>query len=107
MKVDIYHYNQNIIDGKFTHDLEATYVGYAEVEEFNAEEVWHLCNWGEWAEEKPINLYSPIRSCGHGLCLVNTETKERWLAKSFGWLTGDEDAINKYVLDNRYSLLWK
>jgi hypothetical protein len=107
MKVDIYYYNQNTADGKLVHNLEPTYVGYAEVEEFNAEEIWELCNWGEWAREKPVNLYSNISFCGHGLCLVNPETEERWLAKSIGWLTGDEDTINKYVLDNMYNLLWE
>ena len=43
MKADIYEYKQYISNGQFAHDLIPTYLGYAEVEKFNAEEIWHLC----------------------------------------------------------------
>lgn len=106
MRVDIYHYSQNVTNGKLVHDLVPTHLGYIEIENFDAEEIFNLCNWSHWMEEKPLNLHSNIRTCGHGLCLINTETKERWLAKSFGWLVGDEKTISNYVLDNRYSPIW-
>lgn len=106
MKVSIYHYNQNIGNGKLIHDLIPAYLGYVEVEKFNAEEIFNLCNWSHWMEEKPFNLHCDISTCGHGLCLINPETKERWLAKSIGWLVGDEKTIDDYVLNNRYSILW-
>lgn len=106
MKVNIYHYNQNVKNGRLVHDLVPTHLGYVEVEEFNAEEIFGLCNWSYWTEEKPINLHSYINSCGRGLCLINPETKERWLSKSFGWLVGNEKTISDYVFNNRYNLYW-
>ena len=107
MKVKIYHYNQKLVKGKLVHNLVPMYLGYVEVEKFDADEIWNLCNWGHWTNEKPSNLYAEIYSCSHGLCLVNPETQERWLAKSVGWLAGDEKTISKYVLDNRYEVIWK
>lgn len=107
MQVHIYHFNQKVVKGKFVHDLVATHLGYAEVEEFDAETVWTLCNWGEWAEEKPENLHANISACGHGLCVINPETQERWLALSNGWLVGDEKKISDYVFNNRHEVLWR
>ena len=106
MKVQIYHYNQKVYKGKLVHDLVPTHLGYVEVDTFNAEEIWDLCNWSCWTEEKPTNLHADICSCNHGLCLVNPETKERWLAKSVGWLTGDEKTISQYVFDHRENIVW-
>ena len=97
MKADIYEYKQYISNGQFAHDLIPTYLGYAEVEKFNAEEIWHLCNWSHWSEESPSNLHVAICSCNHGLCLINPETQERWLAKSIDWLVGDEKTNNQSV----------
>lgn len=107
MKVDIYYYRQNIINEKISHDTTPTYLGFVLVDNFDKEEIFHLCNWSCWSTTKPANLYANIDTCYHGLCLINPETHERWLAKSFGWLIGSEDEINKYVLDNRHNIMWK
>lgn len=106
MQVQIYHFNQKNVKGKFVHDLVATHLGHAEVEEFDAEAIWTLCNWGEWAEEKPENLHANISSCGHGLCVVNPETQEKHLALSNGWLVGNEKKISDYVFEHRHDILW-
>ncbi len=105
MKVDIYLYKQHY-GGKLKHDTTPTYLGYAEVAHFFAEEIWDLCNWACWTKEKPANLHADITNCGHGLCLVNPITKHRHLSLSFGWLVGDEQTINDYVLKNVNNPLW-
>lgn len=112
MKVQIYHFNQKSVkdvkchERKLVHDIVATHLGYAEVYKFDAEYIWNLCNWSHWAEVKPENLHSNINSCGHGLCLINPETQERYLALSNGWLIGDEKQISDYVFKHRYDLIW-
>lgn len=107
MKVNIYIFNENIVNGKINHDLVPTHLGYVEVEKFDAEAIWHLCNWSCWTKQKPVNLQANIDCCGHGLCLINPKTKERWLAKSVGWLVGDEKTISQYVFAHRNSILWE
>jgi hypothetical protein len=107
MKVQIYIFPQHIRKGKLMHDIVPTHLGYAEVETFDTEHIWHLCNWACWAEEKPKNLYADIEFCGHGLCVINPETQEIHLALSVGWLIGNEKKISDYVLNNRYEIVWK
>ena len=107
MKVNIYHFDKEIRKGKLIHSIVPRHLGYVEVEEFNEEEIWHLCNWDCWTEEKPTNLHADIERCDHGLCLINPETEERWLATSLGWLTGSEKTISEYVLKNRYNVFWE
>jgi len=107
MQVQIYHFNQKVAKGKLVHDIVATHLGYAEVEKFDEEFIWHLCNWEHWAEEKPENLHADISSCNHGLCVINPETQERYLALSEGWLVGDEKKISDYVFNNRNEIWWK
>lgn len=106
MKVQIYIFNQNVRNGKFSHDLVPIYLGYAEVETFDAEHIWGLCNWGEYTEEKPENLFANISSCGHGLCVINPETQEYHLALSHGWLIGTEKEISDYVFEHRHDVIW-
>lgn len=107
MEVEIYHYNRTEDNGKFIHETTPVYLGYVEVKKFNAQEIFHICNWICWSKEKPSNLHADICYCDHGLCLINPETKERWSSKSIGWLVGTEDKISKYVSDNKYNILWK
>lgn len=106
MKVDIYHSTRTELNGKLIH-TSLIYMGYAEVEEFDAQKIFDLCNWSCWAEEKPTNLHADIDYCDHGLCLINPETQEWWLSKSVGWLVGDRNTVDNYVNTNRYNLLWK
>ena len=106
MKVNIFHFDQAIEDGHITRIMTPRYLGYAEVETFDAEEIFDLCNWWHWAKEKPENLHADIDSCGSGLLVINPETQEHWIALSFGWLVGTEAKIYDYVLRNRNNVLW-
>lgn len=106
IKVDIYHYNREVVGEKIIYDSTPTYMGYAEVDVFNAQEILTLCNWMHWTKDKPLNLHADIGSCDHGLLLINPETQERWLSKSIGWLVGSSYDIDKYVSDNKYSYIW-
>lgn len=107
MRAEIYIFKTKTVEGKLVHDLVPTYLGYAEIREFNAEEVWHLCNWSCWTGKKPLNLHANISTCGHGLCVVNPETQEKWLALSAGWLVGNEKKISDYVFNNRDKVFWQ
>ena len=112
MKVDLYYYEQKLVKGEMgehyiDHALHPTPIGYIEVENFDPEEIFGLCNWGHWMTEKPKNLHSKINSCGHGLLIINPETEMRYIATSHGWLSGDEKSITEYVLENRYRCFWR
>ena len=105
MQVQIFYFNQKI-RGRIEHDIVPTHLGYAEVDVFDAEDIWKLCNWSNYLDKKPDNLHADISNCGHGLCLINPETQERWLSLSHGWLIGDEKTISDYVFKNRYMMVW-
>lgn len=82
------------------------YVGYIQADQFDVEECWHLCNWTQWAEQKPVELHSDIGCCSHGICFTNPETKEKWLALTFGWLVGNVLEISEYVRKNKNKVVW-
>lgn len=106
MRVPIYQYPIITKHGKVSHELVPNYLGYAEVDSFSADQLFHLCNWKLWAMEKPDNLNADILCSGHGLCFINPETKERWLSLSIGWVTATEAEISAYVIKNRNTLIW-
>lgn len=82
------------------------YVGYIQSDQFDVEECWHLCNWTQWAAQKPVELHSDIGCCSHGICFTNPETKEKWLALTFGWLVGNVLEISEYVRKNKNKVVW-
>lgn len=82
------------------------YKGYLELDEFNPDVCFDLCNWGEYQEEKPDNLFADVPFCGSSICFENTETNEYWLALSVGWKHGTKEEIEKYVMENYNSLFW-
>lgn len=87
-------------------EIVPKYAGYIEIDQFDANKCWELCNWRVWTKEKPENLYSHICACSHGICFTNPETKEKWLALSFGWLVGNIVDISEYVKKNKDNILW-
>ena len=96
MKVDIH-----IAKGS-----KLVHIGYIETPVFDADRCWELCNWKHWLKTKPQNLHADIYSCSHGVCFTNPETNEMWLAKSIGWLVGNETKINKYIKENENEVIW-
>lgn len=90
MKVQIHYFEHYVKEGKLNHDLAATHIKNIEIEKFNPDEIL-----------RKLNIY------GHGICLTNTETQEKWLTKSFGWLVGDSMTIFDYVVKNRHNLIWE
>lgn len=99
MKVAIHTYSYG--------ETVPVYNGYIEIEEFNADKCWELCNWAAWTNEKPKNLHSEIGSCAHGICFSNPETGEKWLALSFGWLVGHSLKISDYVARHKNDIIWQ
>lgn len=87
-------------------EIVPKYAGYIQADQFDAEECWHLCNWTQWAEQKPVELHSEIGCCSHGICFTNPETKEKWLALTSGWLVGDIVEISEYVRKNKGKVVW-
>ena len=106
MKVEIYHYDREIVNNKIIYKTTPTYIGYAEVDKFDTYEIFNLCNWICWTSKKPSNLHGEIVCCDHGLLLINPETQEYWLSKSFGWLVGTKDIIDTYVDNNKNRAIW-
>lgn len=99
MKVNIHTYS-------FGNNMPV-YKGYIEMDNFDADTCWNLCNWLAWTDKKPEMLHSEISSCAHGICFTNSETREKWLALSFGWLKGDEKKISDYIEKHKNNIFWK
>ena len=99
MKIDI-----NVFPWYKTEPVDC---GYIDMERFDAEKCFELCNWKHWTQEKPKELYSEIGSASHGICFTNPETNELWLCKSIGWLVGNEEEILQYVKENVNKLWWR
>ena len=99
MRVDIHTYSYK--------EETPVYGGYIEMDEFDADRCWELCNWTAWADEKPDGFHSDIGSCSHAICFTNTETEEKWLALSFGWLVGDSLKISDYVKRHKNDIIWQ
>lgn len=97
MKVDIHLYNK---------ESELDYIGYVEWDKFDPDRFWDLCNWRHWKKEKPESLFANISSCSHGICFTNPDTNEIWMAKSIGWLVGNESEIKEYIRKNKNDLTW-
>lgn len=81
-------------------------IGYIEMDVFDAERCFDLCNWGCWTEQKPEWLHSDICFCSRGICFTNPDTQEYWLAKTVGWLVGDAETISNYVKENIHKQVW-
>lgn len=82
------------------------YTGYVTVNEFDAEDIFALCNWSQWADDKPKNFHCNISSCGHGLLLLD-DNGEYWLSLSSGWKTSYSlQDIQKYVNKHVNMPIW-
>lgn len=73
--------------------------GYVELDEFDPEKAFRLCNWENWTSEKPEENHTDISNIGHGLIVIDESNK--WnpvyhLALSGGWLTGDYQKMQRY-----------
>lgn len=80
-------------------------IGHIEMEEFNADRCYDLCNWRRYSKTKPQALHANIETCDK-VCFTNPITKRMHLAKSIGWLVGNEEEINEYIQQNANELLW-
>lgn len=79
MKIDIYKAKWN---GK---ELEPVNIGYIELNKFDEDECWHLCNWSAWSEIKPDNLHSKITVCNTDVIFHNPENDMYYTPGSTGW----------------------
>ena len=71
--------------------------GYIELDKFDRQECWHLCNWSCWADgEKPDNLHSDLDCANSDVIFLDPITGVYHLALSFGWeeFKSLEDTIN-------------
>lgn len=105
MKIKIYHPTTDEF-GRIN-SPEIIIRGYVEMKTFDAEDIFNLCNWSHWSEEKPEVLHSDIDHCGHGLIIYNPNEKEYWLSLSVGWLRGNNKKIIKYVKENWRKEVWE
>lgn len=105
-KIDIYIYTYSIIgEAPFT-PYTPIYLGFIEMNTFDAEECFRICNWSEYTNTKPNVLHANISKAGRGICFVNPENGEHWLSKTIGWMVGDRSAIDKYVENHKDKPIW-
>lgn len=100
MKIDIHYFE------KHSTSITPSYIGYIEMENFDVEKCFNICNWKHWTDSKPNELYAECSSCGSGICFTNPLTQEKWLAKSIGWLIGNSLDITDYVTKHSNDFIW-
>lgn len=88
-------------------------LGYIEVKDeeinkYNANECWHICNWSNWSKVKPSCLQSDIVYCTHGIVFVypGLQAEVHCLALSDGWLVGTEEEVQKYATEHVNDPVW-
>ena len=83
------------------------YIGYIELETFNADRCYHICNWSTHkGAKRPHELFADISHTVRGMCFTNPETNEIWMPLSIGWLHGNEKLIKDFVRENAGKKLW-
>lgn len=102
MKIRIYEYPM-LTGAEHLHSANPVERGYLEMDEFDEDKCFYLCNWCLWTKTKPECLHSDVTTCQHGIVFMNPETDIHCLALSDGWLYGKIEHIQNYVnahLDN-------
>ena len=105
MKIQIYEFPM-ISGAEHLHSAEPVERGYLELDTFDENECFHICNWWHWSKTKPECLHSDIDICQHGIVFVNPETDIHCLALSSGWLYGKAEHIQNYVNAHLDSAVW-
>lgn len=112
MKVNIFNigYTRADWDSKSRNydNLHIADAGYAEVKEFDPEELWDLLNWSCWTDTKPEEVAnSPLTHCNSDIALNIDGTNEYYIALSCGWkkITADslEEVLNFFKTDDEAS----
>ena len=105
MRIRIYEYP--VLEGaEHLHSAEPVERGYLELDKFDEDECFHICNWWRRTKTKPDCLHSEIESCQHGIVFVNPETDIHCLALSIGWLYGKAENIQNYVNAHIDKVAW-
>lgn len=99
MKIKIYKANIFEIFGKLTDKLEIVENGYIELDVFNRDKCWELCNWYDLRDEKPLELHSTILGVSSDVVFFNPEVEKYHIADSVGWKIADsfEDVKNYFI----------
>lgn len=105
MKIRIYEFPM-IACAEHLHSAGPVERGYIEMDKFDENECFHICNWTHRTTTKPECLHSDIKSCQHGIVFVNPESDIHCLALSSGWLYGKAEHIQNYVNVHLDSAVW-
>lgn len=102
MKVNIYVVGLNRADWQEHPNgrakLHIADAGYAEVDEFNVDELWDLLNWGCWTDEKPKEVeHSPLTHCNADVILNIDGTNVYHCALTCGWHEVTADSLSKVL----------
>jgi len=82
--------------------FDITEHGYIEVETFDRERLWDICNWSCYQENKPANLFSDIMVASSNIIFHNPVSDEYHFAKPMGWETFmTYESLIKYCLSCR------
>lgn len=99
MRINIYR----IPFGYFSYNWLEPHIweeGYLEVEKFNRDECWHICNWCFHSETKPKELHSDIDHANADIIFHNLETGEYHLALPKGWQVENSlEDLKQYLID--------
>jgi len=75
------------------------YCGYLEVEAFNAEKCWDLCNWSCWADDKPKEVeHTSLSFCNSDVAFFNPTTNIWHISDNIGFVkTKDKNEAIKIM----------
>lgn len=75
--------------------------GYIEMDAFDEQLAWHLCNWSCWSNNKPDNLFSNIDIANTDVVFMNPETKKYYIPLICGWIIRNslKEVANYYLYE--------
>lgn len=89
MKIEIYIPKWN------GEKLEVSNSGYIEMDTFDRDKCWELCNWGAYADKKPEEVHSEISGCSTDICFYDSDSNIYHLPESIGWK--EVDSLEKVI----------
>lgn len=101
MKIDVYI--MKVGREVFT---EAKPVGHIDLPTFDRGRCWDLCNWMWWADEKPKENHTEIRTIDHGIIFYDPSEDEYHMALSNGWMSGTLEDCEAYAGEHSDTYYW-
>ena len=101
IRVSVYKIPFDVIycSSKDIDDFDMTWIGYINMNEFDAGKAWHLCNWMNWTDKKPDNVFASVGSCNREVVFFNPNDNKYYIPKICGWEMRDtEEEVKQFYI---------